>query len=223
MDTKHWHDMKSQDLLLLLKLVALERRTSEHPSKEGRDLTKSVVDPSEAIDSIPEVPDDISMPPQLNLEMDPYSVRGLADATGISKSEISNVLARCYSNGLARSQKRSGSPVVNRRELEEFLAYGVRFVFPTKIAGLARGIPTSLTAPIFQGILRSAGDYLPVWPDPHGDTLGLAVEPLYKTVPIAIRKDETLYMLLATVDSIRVGQPRERKLAITQLQNLLDF
>jgi hypothetical protein len=62
-----------------------------------------------------------------------------------------------------------------------------------------------------------------VWPDPHGDTLGLAVEPLYKTVTTAIRNDETLYKLLATVDSIRLGQSRERKLATEQLHELLNF
>ncbi|MFM0047501.1 hypothetical protein [Paraburkholderia sediminicola] len=215
--------MKSQDILLLLKLVALERRANApNPA-----ITEKPEDLNREVESTHEMPDDedssAATPFVLNLEFDPYSVRGLSSAIGISKSEVSNALGRCYANGLARPQRLGGSPVVNRRGLEEFLSYGVRFVFPAKMLGLARGIPTGLTAPIFQGILRNAGEHPPVWPDPHGDTLGLVVEPLYKTVPSAIRDDEMLYRLLAIVDSIRLGQPRERKLAITQLRRLLDF
>lgn len=202
--------MKSQDILLLLKLSALERQShtsigasrDETSGEEGANSKRLF---------------------RLNLEYDPYSVRGLSSATGISKSEVSNALGRCYASGLAKPQRHGGGPVVNRRGLEEFLSYGIRFVFPAQSLGLTLGIPTTLTAPIFQGILRSAGEHPPVWPDPRGDTLGLAVEPLYKTVTTAIRDDETLYKLLATVDSIRLGQPRERKLAIAQLHDLLNF
>jgi hypothetical protein len=124
---------------------------------------------------------------------------------------------------LAKAPRGDGGPIVNRRALEEFLAFGVRYVFPAKTLGLARGIPTGLTAPIFQGELKSGGDQIPVWPDPHGDTVGLAVDPLYKTVTRAVREDRTLYELLAIVDSIRIGQPRERKLAIKHLQQLFDY
>lgn len=214
--------MKSQDIVLLLKLAALERQahasTSEVPEEPPDDIDASIADIHEALEEAGS-----AGTLRLNLEFDPYSVRGLSSAIGISKSEVSNALGRCYANGLAKLNRHGGRPVVNRRGLEEFLSYGIRFVFPAQTLGLARGIPTGLTAPIFQGILRSAGEHSPVWPDPHGDTLGVAVEPLYKTVTTAIRDDEMLYKLLAVVDSIRLGQPRERKLAITQLQKLLNY
>lgn len=151
----------------------------------------------------------------LALGIDPVSVRGLSSAIGISKSEVSN--------GLAKSRRNGRGPSVNRHGLGEFVSHGLRFVFPGKRLGLARGIPTCLTAPVFGGIRRGAEDHPPVWADPRGDTLGLAVEPLYKSVPDAIRGDETLYRLLAIVDSIRLGQPRERKLAITELQHIMDY
>ncbi|MGZ2748832.1 hypothetical protein [Burkholderia stagnalis] len=214
--------MKSQDILLLLKLAALERQahaSTAAPSEPPEDLAAEIASTHETL----EEGAGSTLRFRLNLELDPYSVRGLSSATGISKSEVSNALGRCYANGLAKPQRHGGGPVVNRRGLEEFLSYGVRFVFPAKTLGLARGIPTALTAPIFQGILRSGGEHSPVWPDPHGDTLGLAVEPLYKTVTTAVRDDETLYKLLAIVDSIRLGQPRERKLAIAQLHGILNF
>ncbi|RKE39101.1 hypothetical protein B0G76_5494 [Paraburkholderia sp. BL23I1N1] len=215
--------MKSQDVVLLLKLAALERQAhasaGEVPGEPPDDLDAAIADIHEAL----EEEAGNARPLKLNLEFDPYSVRGLSSAIGISKSEVSNALGRCYANGLAKPNRHGSGPAVNRRGLEEFLSYGIRFVFPAQTLGLARGIPTGLTAPIFQGILRSAGEHFPVWPDPHGDTLGLAVEPLYKTVTTAIRDDETLYKLLAVVDSIRLGQPRERKLAITQLHKLLNY
>lgn len=214
--------MKSQDIFLLLKLAALERQAepaTAAPSKPSNDFAADIAPKHETAEE-----DAGSMLPfTSNLELDPYSVRGLSSATGISKSEISNALGRCYASGLAKPQRQGSGPVVNRRALEEFLSHGVRFVFPAQTLGLARGIPTGLTAPIFEGILRNAGEHSPVWPDPRGDTLGLAVEPLYKTVTTAIRDDETLYKLLAIVDSIRLGQPRERKLAIAQLHGLLNF
>ncbi|MCA8044047.1 hypothetical protein [Burkholderia seminalis] len=213
--------MKSQDILLLLKLVSLERQA--HASSSSANAPPK--DLEEEIASTGGLDDDAgsTSPFKLNLELDPYSVRGLSSATGISKSEVSNALGRCYANSLAKPQRHGGGPTVNRRNLEEFLSYGIRFVFPAQMQSLTRGIPTGLTAPIFDGILRSAGEHCPVWPDPHGGTLGPAVEPLYKTVATATRDDETLYKLLAIVDSIRLGQPRERKLAITQLHGLLNF
>ncbi|WP_175958497.1 hypothetical protein [Burkholderia sp. BCC0405] len=213
--------MKSQDILLLLKLVSLERQA--HASSSSANAPPQ--DLEDEIASTGGLDDDAgsTSPFKLNLELDPYSVRGLSSATGISKSEVSNALGRCYANSLAKPQRHGGGPTVNRRNLEEFLSYGIRFVFPAQMQSLTRGIPTGLTAPIFDGILRSAGEHGPVWPDPHGGTLGLAVEPLYKTVATATRDDETLYKLLAIVDSIRLGQPRERKLAITQLHGLLNF
>jgi hypothetical protein len=213
--------MKSQDMVLLLKLVALERQAHASPDAPG-EPPKNITAEIASIEALEEDAGS-ARALRLNLEFDPYSVRGLSGAIGISKSEVSNALGRCYANGLAKSQRHGGGPVVNRRGLEEFLSYGVRFVFPAQTLGLARGIPTGLTAPIFKGILRSAGEHSPVWPDPHSDTLGLAVEPLYKTVTTAVRNDETLYKLLAIVDSIRLGQPRERKLAIAQLHDLLNF
>ncbi|WP_116141847.1 hypothetical protein [Trinickia diaoshuihuensis] len=214
--------MKSQDIVLLLKLSTLERQAHvsvSEMSSEPDHLNSAVSDTNEALE------DEAGNPGSLRpkLEVDPYSVRGLSSAIGISKSEVSNALIRCYANGLAKPSRRGGTPVVNRRGLEEFLSYGIRFVFPVQTSGLALGIPTGLTAPIFDGILRGGGEHPPVWPDPHGDTLGLAVEPLYKTVTTAIRGDKALYKLLAVVDSIRLGQPRERKLAITQLHELLNY
>ena len=67
----------------------------------------------------------------------------------------------------------------------------------------------------------TAGELVPVWPDPHGSTKGVTVEPLYKTVTGAVRRDSRLYALLALTDAIRLGQPRERNLAAELLAQML--
>lgn len=67
----------------------------------------------------------------------------------------------------------------------------------------------------------STGEFQQVWPDARSDDSGLAVEPLFKTAPEAAQKDPDLYALLALVDAIRVGQPRENRLATELLKERL--
>lgn len=67
----------------------------------------------------------------------------------------------------------------------------------------------------------STGELVPVCSDPQGDTKGQAVVPLFKSVTYAIQKDDELYALLALVDAIRLGQPRERNLATEMIQQRL--
>ena len=50
---------------------------------------------------------------------------------------------------------------------------------------------------------------------------GIALAPLYKTVPIAAMRDPLLYEKLALVDALRDGRTRERKLAEQELKKLL--
>jgi len=219
MDDQKTHVMKSQDILLLLKLIALSKQ-------EPHSLEPSALSPCEDWtdwDVAEDVEDEISLPPNKSKveQGDLYSVRSLSLLTGISKSEIANALARCYQCGLAKQSRNTAKPSVNTRGLGEFLVYGIRYVFPVKMQSFARGIATGMTAPVFGGVLKSLGDQTPVWPDPKGNTSGLAVEPLFKSVPMAVRKDPQLYILLALVDSIRLGLPRERTLAIEMLEKIL--
>ncbi len=61
----------------------------------------------------------------------------------------------------------------------------------------------------------------PVWPDPQGTVQGAAVEPLYRSVPGAARRDPGLYDLLALVDALRIGRARERNLAEKEISQRL--
>jgi hypothetical protein len=50
---------------------------------------------------------------------------------------------------------------------------------------------------------------------------GIALTPLYKTVPEAAKRDSLLYERLALIDAIRDGRARERNLAEKELKNSL--
>jgi hypothetical protein len=50
---------------------------------------------------------------------------------------------------------------------------------------------------------------------------GIALAPLYKTVPIAAMRDPALYEELALVDALRDGRTCELKLAEQEIKKLL--
>ncbi|RUR55189.1 hypothetical protein ELY40_06610 [Vreelandella populi] len=211
--------MKSQDIVLLLKLISLEQaeRSSEGLSKGLKAL------PSEWWDweDIADDGDSLLLPVQEAEPQSPYSVRALARETGISKSQVSLSLQRSLDVGLARHERLTGLPRANSRVLLEFIAFGLRFAFPTKAKEITRGIATAFAAPVLEKHLFSGGNLAMVWPDARGNTKGQAVTPLAPSVPKAIRRDPNLYAMLALVDAIRLGQPRERSLAQDMLAGRL--
>lgn len=186
------HGVKSQDLVVLFKLVSLENLELDR-------LTLVRPDPVE----------------------DPYSVRALEARLGISKTEINAAIRRSYDVGLALKDRQTGRPRPNRRNLMEFVAHGLKFVFPAEVVPMSRGMPTGFDAPMLKGLLMSASDYIYVWPTPDGEVMGQGVIPLFKSVPQAARWDERLYEHLALVDAIRLGQPREAGLARDRLSEML--
>jgi hypothetical protein len=52
----------------------------------------------------------------------------------------------------------------------------------------------------------------------RGVSGGQSIEPLYRTVPWAARRDRSLYELLALIDGLRVGKARERSLTEKELR-----
>lgn len=210
--------MKSQDIGLLLKLECLHKREKGVlPSIDSNwiDWEEEVIDDDEQHGFYHQ---------SMNADdyiINQYSTRSLALSTGISKSQVNLALRRCFEVGLAKSDRQSDLPRVHAKALLEFIVYGLKYVFPAKLGAVTRGITTSLAAPILEGKLISTGDLLPVWPDAQGDTKGQTVEPLFKSVTYAVRRDAELYALLALVDAIRIGQPRERNLATDLLAKRL--
>jgi len=136
----------------------------------------------------------------------------IAYALKMSQSEVSEVLNRCKIAKLINKEKRE----VHRNALSEFLIYGLKYVFPAEPGTIAKGIPTAHSAsPIKEKIISGSESY--VWPHPKGDIRGMAIAPLYKTIPEAALEDLEFYKLIVLVDTIRIGKVREVKIAIEEL------
>jgi DNA-binding Lrp family transcriptional regulator len=137
----------------------------------------------------------------------------LAEELYMSQSEISESISRSkYAGLLTYSSKK-----VNRNALMEFLQYGITYVFPQHPGTTVRGIVTAHSAPPLNKIINSSELY--VWPSAKGDVRGQSITPLYPSVIEAVKRDDTLYELLALVDAIRVGKAREKEIAIKELRN----
>jgi hypothetical protein len=144
----------------------------------------------------------------------------LAEELFLSSAEVSKSLKRCKEAGLLyRSdlEKR-----VNRSALLDFLAYGMRHVFPPRRGALVRGLPTAAAAEPLKSRFVDDGEPPPVWPYPQGTVRGLSFSPLYKSAPKAALFDPRLYELLALCDAIRSGRTRERILAVELLRKALN-
>ncbi|WP_319784458.1 hypothetical protein [Oceanisphaera sp. IT1-181] len=217
--------MKSQDVGLLLKLVCLQKQDTQVLRNSAEQRVRV---PNEWRDWGETEEDKVLQKMQLqltdNIELlvERYSVRALAAETGISKSQVSLSLQRMMDVGLAKRDRRLDIPRANISLLLDFLTSGLRFVFPARAGELTRGISTSFAAPVLEGKLMSAGELPMVWPDAKGNTKGLSVDPLFKSATLAIRRDPEMYAMLALVDAIRLGQPRERNLAVSMLKKRME-
>jgi len=106
-----------------------------------------------------------------------------------------------------------GVPRVHTKALYNLIVHGVKYVFPVKPGEITRGTATAFAAPVLKDKLMSAGELVLIWPDAKGSIKGQAVEPIFKSAVYAALKDAEMYALLALVDAIRIGQPREANLA----------
>lgn len=144
----------------------------------------------------------------------------LALELGMSPSEVHAAAKRVLQANLVL--KRADNLTLNVRNAEEFFVHGLKYVFVPEKGGIVRGMATGFSAPPLNKWIVQGDEPVPVWPDPDGKLRGLAYSPLYKSVPIAAKKDSKLYELLVLVDGIRGGSVREQKLAIKELKMRLE-
>jgi len=144
-----------------------------------------------------------------------WSIMQLAVDSGISMSEAHASINRLHYSGLINKNLKN----VNRRNMLEFIVFGVKYLFPVELGTLERGVETSHSSVPLKSFIRSTEKY--VWPSALGKSRGIAIKPLYKTVPQVAVKNSPLHMLLSLIDAIRVGKVRERKLAIEIFHKLL--
>jgi DNA-binding Lrp family transcriptional regulator len=145
-----------------------------------------------------------------------WAYNTLAVDLAMSPSEVHAAVKRSVKAGLANQRELQINPNISR--LEEFLVYGIQYVFVPDRGELTRGMPTTFAAMPLLGKIIMPDEPVPVWPDPVGPERGQAFSPLYKSVPKAARSDAILYEYLVIVDAIRGGRARERELAIKELK-----
>ncbi|MGM9859574.1 MAG: hypothetical protein ACI31C_02340 [Muribaculaceae bacterium] len=140
----------------------------------------------------------------------------MAKELGISASEVSESLERSRIARLIDSRKQR----VNILALQEFIVHGLKYIFPAYPQSKVRGIATAISAPPMNQLIQS-GKEVYVWRDSKGDLRGESITPLYKTVPMAVKVDTTLYKLLALTDVFRMGRAREIEIAKNELSAIL--
>lgn len=141
----------------------------------------------------------------------------------LSPSQINSAFKRLVAAGLITPYQPPLKPQVIIQAAEEFFIHGLKYFFPAKLDVLARGIPTSYAGPSLKKQIIAGNDPIPVWPFGEGTERGVALKPLYPSVPLAITKnpDPAFYDLLTLIDAIRGGRAREKQIAVQKVSEIL--
>lgn len=148
-----------------------------------------------------------------------WSQNSIAHELCLSPSQINSGFKRLVEAGFLMPYHSSEKTQPILQACEEFFIHGLKYVFPAKLGQVVRGIPTSYAGPILSDEIIKGNEPTPVWPYGEGDERGVALKPLYSSVPQSISKhpDSLFYDLLCLIDAIRSGRARERELAKQKL------
>lgn len=154
---------------------------------------------------------------------DSWSQNSLATELCLSPSQINSAFKRLVVMKLITPYQPPDKPSPILQACEEFFIHGLKYVFPAKLGELTRGVPTSYVAPSFKGSIALGNDPIPVWPHGEGTEKGVALMPLYSSVPESIIKyfDPVFYDLLTLLDAIRSGWAREKQIAEKIISEIL--
>ncbi|MBK8893139.1 MAG: hypothetical protein IPN64_03510 [Propionivibrio sp.] len=148
------------------------------------------------------------------------SYASLASELGMTASEVHGAVERAVAAQLAHKDA-SGKATVVFAALRLFVQHGARYCFPATRGSLTRGMPTGYAAAPLKDLIMPGTDPVPVWPHKNGTVRGIALYPLYPSVPDAAARNPALYELLVLFDAVRGGSARERALAIDLLDKRL--
>lgn len=140
----------------------------------------------------------------------------LSRVTGLSVGEVHNSVKRL--EGTRLLTEKGARP--DTRVLLDFLVHGVPIAFPGRLGPEVRGVPTAHGAPDLRE--RLVFDDEIVWPSAQGEVRGHGLTPLVPAAPDLVEANPALYRLLSLVDALRVGGTRERKLAASALEELMN-
>lgn len=173
-------------------------------------------------------PQDLIVALKLAVSSTLASYAGLAASLGLNASEVHTAVQRAVQaqllvdtahDALAKNS-RLGNIRVHRQNLLEFVLHGAKYAFPAEITSITVGVPTSHSAPVYNGVFAPGSDDW-VWPYAQGTHKGVGLVPLHPCVPTACLADAQLYTALALLDALRVGRARERRIALDKLPALV--
>ena len=145
----------------------------------------------------------------------------LAGSLSISASEAHAATERCKSAGVLGTPR--GKLTIAKRRFFELCTVTAPQVFYAVRGPVESGVPTSIYAEPLKGVFPpDLKRVVPlIWPYESGATTGESLLPIYPTVPRAVQHDEMLHKLLALIDVVRVGESKERRMAIDLLDKLI--
>ncbi|MBK7047512.1 MAG: hypothetical protein IPH48_13600 [bacterium] len=152
-----------------------------------------------------------------------WSYVSLSESLRLSPSETNAAVKRAIQCGLMRPAFGTESnPQPMAAALLEFLAHGIRYVFPIQPGGLTRGVATGFAAPGLQMLMSESDEHMAVWPWAGGDCRGYAMSPLFRRAPEAVQDHPQFHAMLALTDVLRQSSPRGREVAIMKLKGMIE-
>ncbi len=146
----------------------------------------------------------------------------LGESLGLSASETHAAVRRATRSGLLIADAGRPESLPHTRPctpaLDELLCYALRYFFPAESGRLALGIPTAESAPPLSDQLAPTDASPRVWLHARGTVRGIALEPLYPSVPDAALRDPALGEWLALADALRAGSGRVAGLARDEIR-----
>ncbi len=138
----------------------------------------------------------------------------------ISQSEVTKSIKRLEKSSLL-TRYSDESIGLHKHGLIELFVYSVKYLFPAEVNIATSGMAAAYSSPHFKKIILSEETY--VWPYINGNSKGLALTPIYKTLANALDRtpDETFYAIISALDLIRLGGKRENKIAKEILENYI--
>lgn len=154
------------------------------------------------------------------------TVRILADSLGLSPGEVSKSNQRLLKAKLiAPAESDQGRTHIEYntvvRHMREWLCYGIQYSVLVEPQGLGNGLVTAWSNKSVKSELVPR-EVPHVWLFPGGSDYGEGISPLYTKAPVAAYDDENMHYVLSLIDAVRIGKPREVKIARVLIEKFLD-
>jgi hypothetical protein len=159
----------------------------------------------------------------ISLRREKWVYAGLSEALLMSPSETNAAVKRASESGLMRpalGAEANPQPIV--AAVLEFLKHGMRYVFPARVGGLVRGVPTGFAAPGLGDVFAETGESVAVWPWSQGTFRGHSLNPLFRCAPDAVQNAPRFHTYLALADVLRQSSPRGREVAARRLATMME-